>query len=86
MWYHNGANMDLYEKIKRNTHNVTPKLIIELLIENKFVYKRTEGDHEIYKRPGYRSFPIPIKQNPLAIHIVKNVLRLIDEIRESEDD
>lgn len=77
--------MDLYEKIKRNIHNVTPKLLIELLMEYKFVYKRTEGDHEIYKRDGYRSFPIPISQNPLAMRIVKNALHQIEEIREKED-
>ncbi|MEI7989592.1 MAG: type II toxin-antitoxin system HicA family toxin [Chloroflexota bacterium] len=76
---------DLYEKIKRNPKNVSPKLLIELLKSYDFVYRRTEGDHEIYKKPGYRSFPVPIRQNPLAIHIVKNALQIIAEIRESQE-
>ena len=77
--------MDLYEKIKRNPHNVTPKQLIELLETYKFVYKETVGDHAQYKRSGYRRFPVPIKQNPLAIHIVKNALQMIEEIREDEE-
>ena len=37
--------MDLYEKIKRNKHNVTPRQLIELLESYGFEYKSTEGDH-----------------------------------------
>lgn len=74
--------MDLYEKIKRSPRNVTPKQLIELLEYYGFEYKATEGDHAQYKRPGYRRFPVPIRQNPLAIHIVKEALKIIREIQE----
>ncbi|GAP12846.1 predicted periplasmic or secreted lipoprotein [Longilinea arvoryzae] len=74
--------MDLYERIKRNPSNVTPKQLMELLEEYGFENKGQEGDHVQYKKPGYRRFPIPIKQNPLAIHIVKEALRIIREIRD----
>ena len=37
--------MDLYEKIKRNKNNVTPKQLIELLESYGFEYKSTAGDH-----------------------------------------
>lgn len=77
--------MDLYEKNKRNSSNITPKQLIELLEYYGFIYKETVGDHAQYKKPGYRRFPVPIRQNPLAIHIVKTALRLIDEIREKEE-
>jgi predicted RNA binding protein YcfA (HicA-like mRNA interferase family) len=77
--------MDLYDKIKRNQNNVTPRQLINLLLRFGFQLKRTTGDHEIYKRAGYRSFPVPIRQNPLARHIVQAALALIAEIRESED-
>ena len=76
--------MDLYEKIKQNPHNVTPKQLIELLKSYGFEYKNTEGDHAHYKRPGYGRFPVPVRQNPLAIHIVKEALKIIREIRELE--
>jgi predicted RNA binding protein YcfA (HicA-like mRNA interferase family) len=65
--------------------NVSPKQLIELLKSYGFVYRKTEGDHEIYKRPGYRPFPIPIKQNPVWIRIVKNALQIIAEIREMQE-
>lgn len=74
--------MDLYEWIKHNPHNVTPKQLIELLESYGFEYKLTKGDHAQYKRPGNRTFPVPICQNPLAIHIVKAALRTIREIQE----
>jgi predicted RNA binding protein YcfA (HicA-like mRNA interferase family) len=76
--------MDLYEEIKRNPHNVSPKRLIKLLESYGFQHRRTTGDHEIYKRPGFRPFPVPIGQRSLAIHIVKNALALIDEIRDQE--
>jgi predicted RNA binding protein YcfA (HicA-like mRNA interferase family) len=74
--------MDMFAKIKRYPQNVTPKQLIELLENYGFEYKATEGDHALYKRPGYRRFPVPLKQNPLAIHIVKEALKIIQEIRE----
>jgi predicted RNA binding protein YcfA (HicA-like mRNA interferase family) len=76
--------MDLYERIKRNPHNVTPKQLIELLVSYGFEYKNTEGDHAQYKRAGYGRFPVPVRQIPLAIHIVKAALRIVQEIRELE--
>jgi predicted RNA binding protein YcfA (HicA-like mRNA interferase family) len=78
--------MDLFEKIKRNTANVSPKQLIELLEEYGFENKGITGDHAQYKRPGYRRFPIPIKQNPLAIHIVKEALKSIRKIRDQEEE
>jgi len=78
--------MDLYEKISRNPSNVTPKELIKLLESYGFEYKNTEGDHALYKKPGYRRFPIPISKNPLAIRIVKEALRLIREIRDLKRD
>lgn len=74
--------MNLYDKIKQNPKNVPPKLLIELLESYGFEYKSTVGDHEQYKKPGYRRFPVPIRQNPIAIHIVKEALRIICEIQE----
>ena len=74
-----------YEKIKRNPHNVSPKELIELLECYGFKYQSTSGDHEQYKRAGYRRFPVPVRQKPLAIHIVKEALRIVEEIRDSED-
>ncbi|MCD4752056.1 MAG: type II toxin-antitoxin system HicA family toxin [Anaerolineaceae bacterium] len=76
--------MDLYDKIKRNPKNINPRELINLLQEYGFEYKRTRGDHEQYKREGYRTFPVPICQKPLAVRIVKTALRLIEEIRENE--
>jgi len=76
--------MDLYERIMRNKHNVTPKQLIELLESYGFKHRSTSGDHYLYKRAGYRPFPVPIRQNPLAIHIVQEALRMIEEIRELE--
>jgi predicted RNA binding protein YcfA (HicA-like mRNA interferase family) len=76
--------MDLYEKLRKNPRNVTPKQLIELLEQYGFLYKETVGDHAQYKRPGTRRFPVPIRQNPLAIHIVKEALRIIEEIRENQ--
>jgi predicted RNA binding protein YcfA (HicA-like mRNA interferase family) len=78
--------MDLYEKISRNPHNVSPKELIELLEGYGFEYKNTKGDHALYKRPGDRRFPVPISQKPLAIHIVKKALKIIRDIRELEQD
>jgi predicted RNA binding protein YcfA (HicA-like mRNA interferase family) len=78
--------MDLYEKINRNPHNVTPKQLIELLKSCGFELRNTVGDHVLYKRSGYRPIPVPIRQNPLAIHIVKEALKIIREIRELEQD
>jgi predicted RNA binding protein YcfA (HicA-like mRNA interferase family) len=78
--------MDLYEKINRNPHNVTPKELIELLEVYGFEYRKTVGDHAQYKRPGYRPFPVPIRQSPLDIRIVKLAIRVIREIREIEQD
>jgi predicted RNA binding protein YcfA (HicA-like mRNA interferase family) len=77
--------MDVYEKISRNLKNVTPKQLMELLEQYGFVNKGIEGDHAQFKRPGYRRFPIPVRQNPLAPHIVKEALRIIHEIRELEE-
>ena len=76
---------DLYEKIKRYPSNVSPKQLIELLKSYGFVYRKTQGDHEIYKRTGSRPFSIPIKGNPVWIQIVKNALQTIAEIRESQE-
>jgi len=70
--------MDLYEKIKRNPHNVTPKELIELLEHYKFKLRNTTGSHEVYKRSGFdKLFTIPTSKNPLTIGIVKDALRLI---------
>lgn len=80
-----GGGMDLYEKIKNNKKNVNPKDLIKLLVAFGFEYRRTKGDHEHYKRPGFRTFPVPICQNPLSILIVKEAIRLIEEIIESDD-
>ena len=77
--------MDLYEQIKSNSSNTSPKQLIQMLEYYGFVYKRTRGDHDLYVRQGYRCFPVPIKQNPLAVHIVKNALRMIQEIRDLTD-
>ena len=74
--------MNLYEEISRNPHNVTPRNLIRLIVSYGFEYRRTRGDHEIYKRAGYRPFPVPIRQNPLSAHIVMNALRVIREIQE----
>lgn len=76
--------MDLYDEIAGNKHNVSPQKLIKLLTSYGFKYRRTTGDHEIYKRNGYRPFTVPINQNPLAIHIIKEALSLIEEIRERE--
>ena len=46
---------------------------------------RTKAIMSTIKEPGYRRFPVPIRQNPLAIHIVQSALRMIDEIRELEE-
>lgn len=80
-----GMDDDLYEKTKKNIKNVTPKELIELLVSCGFVYKRTKGDHEMYKKPGFRTFPVPVTQKPLNKNIVKNALRLVDEIRDLEE-
>ncbi len=74
--------MDLYSQIKRYPSNVTPRQLEDLLLEYGFECKCIVGDHAQYKRPGFRRFPVPIRQNPLAIHIVKAALRMIEEIRE----
>lgn len=76
--------MDYYETIKRNPHNVAPKQLIKLLKSYGFEYKSTRGDHVLYKKAGYRPIPIPIRQNPMGIHIVKEVLRVISEILETQ--
>ena len=80
------VNMDdLYQKIRQNPGNVSPKQLIELLKSYGFIYRKTEGDHEIYKKPGFRPFPVPIKKNPVWIQIVKEALRVIAEIRELQE-
>lgn len=76
--------MSLFDQIKRNPANVKPKKLIKLLEQYGFEYKGQEGDHAQYKRQGYRRFPVPVRQNPLAIHIVKEALRIIEEIRDFE--
>jgi predicted RNA binding protein YcfA (HicA-like mRNA interferase family) len=76
--------MDLYNKIKRNPSNVTPKELEKLLEQYGFELRCISGDHAQYRRAGFRSFPVPISQNPLAIHIVKAALRIIDEIRNQD--
>ncbi|MCD4673115.1 MAG: type II toxin-antitoxin system HicA family toxin [Anaerolineaceae bacterium] len=76
---------DLYGKIKRNTKNTNPKELIKLLESYGFVYRRTTGGHDIYKRPGFRSFPVPTHVKRLAPFIIRNALHLIDEIRELEE-
>ena len=77
--------MDLFEKIRQNKRNVTPKQLIELLESHGFKFIRSKGDHFYYKQPGYRTFPVPVRQNPLAIHIVQEALQLIEEIRNLEE-
>lgn len=75
--------MDTYEKIKRNQKNVSPKDLIKLLESFGFIYRRSCGDHDMYKKPGFRTFPVPISQDPLSIRIVKEALQLVEEIFES---
>lgn len=77
--------MDLYEWMKQNKRNVTPKQLIRLLESYGFVYRSSTGDHDFYKREGFRRFPVPVGQNPLAIHIVQAALRMIEEIRENDE-
>lgn len=74
--------MDLLDQIKRNKKNQSPKNIIKLLKAYGFEYRGTEGDHYNYKRKGFRPFPIPVSQNPLAIHIVQNAIRMIEQVIE----
>jgi predicted RNA binding protein YcfA (HicA-like mRNA interferase family) len=76
--------MDLFDEIKRNPKNVSPKKIIQLLERFEFEHKRTTGDHKMYKLAGYRTIPIPIGQNPLACCIVKEILSIIEEILEDK--
>lgn len=75
--------MDTYEKIKRNQKNVSPKDLIKLLESFGVIYRRSRGDHDMYKKPGFRTFPVPIRQDPLSIRIVKEALQLVEEIIES---
>lgn len=75
---------DLYERIRRYPRNISPKELIKLLTRYGFVLRRTTGDHFIYKKPGYRPFPIPINQKPLCVDVVKNALLMIDEMQESQ--
>ena len=76
--------VDLDERIRLAPRNVTPKELIALLTGYGFVFRRATGDHFIYKKPGYRPFPVPINQKPLCIDVVKNALFLIDEIKEQQ--
>jgi predicted RNA binding protein YcfA (HicA-like mRNA interferase family) len=85
IWYYKEDGMEIYEKIKRNPKNVSPKDLIKLLVSFGFVLRRTSGDHEQYKRPGFRTFPVPIGQNPLSIRIVKEALQVIEEIKETNE-
>lgn len=78
--------MDLYEQIKKNKKNVSSKDLAKLLVAFGFDYRGTRGDHEQYKKPGFRPFPVPINQNPVCIRIVQNAIRLIEEIIENDDD
>ncbi|MDO9580432.1 MAG: type II toxin-antitoxin system HicA family toxin [Bacteroidales bacterium] len=71
--------MDLIEQVKRNKKNQTPRSVIKLLETHGFRYCRSTGDHDFYKRKGFRPIPIPIRQNPLGIHIVQEVIRTIEE-------
>lgn len=77
--------MDLFDEISKNKRNQEPRKIIRLLKEYGFEHRRTTGDHEHYKRPGFRTIPIPIRQNPLNPRIVKEVLNAIEIIKEMED-
>ncbi len=76
--------MGLHEEIKRNKKNQNPKNVIKLLESYGFIFKRSRGDHYYYKRKGFRVIPIPISQNPLAIHIVQEALNEVEIIIELE--
>ena len=81
--------MEIYEKIKKYPRNVTPKELIELLETYGYVpreSKRSRGDHFYYRRPGYRTFPVPIGQNPIGIDIVKKALRNVELIIEENEE
>jgi len=74
----------LLEQIRNNPNNVDYKDLIRLLDLSGFLLVSVKGDHYHYHRPGYRTLTVPCK-NPLWIEIVKQALRLIDEIEDSQD-
>ena len=74
----------LLEQVRNNSKNVDYKDLIKLLELYGFVLISVKGDHYHYQKAGYRTLTIPSK-NPLWLEIVKQVLRMIDEIDELEN-
>ena len=70
------------ERVRGNPKNVQAKDLQELLVDFGFELREVSGDHYVYKKDGYRPIPIPIRQNPVAYFIVKEILKVIETIED----
>lgn len=68
------------ERVRANPRNVVARDLQELLVDFGFELRDVSGDHFVYKRAGYRPIPVPIRQNPIAFYIVKEILKVIESI------
>jgi predicted RNA binding protein YcfA (HicA-like mRNA interferase family) len=77
----------LLEKVRSHKKNVSQKELIELLREWGFVERKGKGDHIAFRHKELhtRTQIIPIRQDPVRVTIVLQVLKLIRELQEQQN-
>lgn len=71
------------ERVRSSPRNASVKDLQKLIEGYGFTLREVSGDHYIYKKAGYRPVPIPYCQNPVALYIVKEILKIVDSIEEA---
>ena len=66
------------ERVRNNPNNATFKDLQDILEMYGFKLRDVSGDHFQFKRPGFRTIPLPRNQRPVSIIIVNQVLSAVD--------
>jgi predicted RNA binding protein YcfA (HicA-like mRNA interferase family) len=74
------------ERVRNNPNNATAKDLMKSLGYYGFKLRNVSGSHYHYKRNGFRVMTVPYCQNPVALRIVKEILKVIDEVDEQSND
>jgi hypothetical protein len=75
----------LFKRILNNPADVRFQEIQKLLEQYEFGLERVTGDHYIFRKPGFRPISVPYTM-PVRSYIVREVIKIVNEIIDLEDE
>jgi predicted RNA binding protein YcfA (HicA-like mRNA interferase family) len=79
-----GRKEELLARIRNNPQSVRFGDLTKLLTWYGFEYKRSKGSHHIYQQ-GHYNVIVPRRAPHLHSYVVRQVLKILDEILEQEE-